>query len=171
MRKTVTALRTEQRSPGRDEDLKPPRSTTSKLLGARWQSIAHQFRTLYETLLDHGSGGSAGSLDQGDAGIPTSRCDSEAPRASPEQAQAGTDEFIPQAGTRARDQVQADLVPLALAPGLRLDGRYLIEKELDRGGFSVVFLARGRKLQDTPLVIKVLQEQAMEGDSRACLPG
>jgi len=44
-----------------------------------------------------------------------------------------------------------------------VDGRYLIEKELDRGGFCVVFLARDQKLHDTPVVIKVLHERAIEG--------
>jgi serine/threonine protein kinase len=43
-----------------------------------------------------------------------------------------------------------------LTPGVTLGGRYLIENELSQGGTSAVFLARDRKLHDTPVVIKVL---------------
>jgi tRNA A-37 threonylcarbamoyl transferase component Bud32 len=44
----------------------------------------------------------------------------------------------------------------SFAPGMTLGGRYLIDKELGRGGVCAVFLARDRKLHDTPVVIKVL---------------
>jgi serine/threonine protein kinase len=44
----------------------------------------------------------------------------------------------------------------SFAPGVTLGGRYLIDKELGRGGVCAVFLARDRKLHDTPVVIKVL---------------
>src|SRR5262247_2429586 len=42
------------------------------------------------------------------------------------------------------------------APGMTLDGRYLIEKELSQGGICAVFLARDRRLHSMPVVIKVL---------------
>lgn len=44
----------------------------------------------------------------------------------------------------------------SIAPGVTLDGRYLIDKELGRGGICAVFLARDRKMRYTPVVIKVL---------------
>ena len=42
------------------------------------------------------------------------------------------------------------------AVGVGLDGRYSIEKELAQGGTCAIFLARDRKLHQTPVVIKVL---------------
>ncbi|HMB28172.1 MAG TPA: protein kinase, partial [Blastocatellia bacterium] len=42
------------------------------------------------------------------------------------------------------------------APGVTLGGRYLIDRELGRGGVCAVFLARDQKLHDAPVVIKVL---------------
>jgi serine/threonine protein kinase len=44
----------------------------------------------------------------------------------------------------------------SFAPGATLGGRYLIDKELSRGGVCAVFLARDQKLHYTPVVIKVL---------------
>ena len=41
-------------------------------------------------------------------------------------------------------------------PGVTLGGRYLIDKELGRGGVCAVFLARDQKLHNAPVVIKVL---------------
>jgi serine/threonine protein kinase len=43
-----------------------------------------------------------------------------------------------------------------LAPGSTLGGRYLIERELSHGGTCAVFMARDRKLQGAPVVIKAL---------------
>ncbi len=54
----------------------------------------------------------------------------------------------------------AKTAPLA---GARLKDRYVIEKEIGRGGFGAVYLARDEQLHGRPVVIKVLLEQA--GDS------
>lgn len=46
--------------------------------------------------------------------------------------------------------------------GVTLDGRYLIEKELDRGGVGVVYLARDKpELLSRQVVVKVLLEQSL----------
>ncbi len=49
-----------------------------------------------------------------------------------------------------------EILAESFAPGVTLGGRYLIDKELGRGGICAVFLARDRKLHYTPVVIKVL---------------
>jgi len=49
--------------------------------------------------------------------------------------------------------------------GTVLDGRYLIERELGRGGIGVVYLARDQQLISKPVVIKILLEQVFETDS------
>ncbi len=46
--------------------------------------------------------------------------------------------------------------PQELRPGLKLKDRYLIEKELGRGGIGVVYLARDERLHSMPVVIKFL---------------
>jgi serine/threonine protein kinase len=43
-----------------------------------------------------------------------------------------------------------------------IKGRYLVEKELGRGGIGVVYLARDRQLHDRPVVIKVLLDGSSE---------
>jgi serine/threonine-protein kinase len=49
--------------------------------------------------------------------------------------------------------------PATSGPGLKLKGRYVIEKELGRGGIGVVYLARDEQLHSRPVVIKVLLDQ------------
>src|SRR5215510_11696427 len=46
----------------------------------------------------------------------------------------------------AFSQNQIDTKPLVIAPSVMIDVRYLIEKELDRGGHSVVYLAYDQRL-------------------------
>ena len=48
--------------------------------------------------------------------------------------------------------------------GTTLDGRYLIERELGRGGIGVVYLARDQQLMGKPVVIKILLEQMLRTD-------
>ena len=49
--------------------------------------------------------------------------------------------------------------PATSGPGLRLKGRYVIQKELGRGGIGVVYLAHDEQLHSRPVVIKVLLDQ------------
>jgi serine/threonine protein kinase len=49
--------------------------------------------------------------------------------------------------------------------GAMIDGRYLIERELGRGGIGVVYLARDQQLMGKPVVIKILLEQVFETDA------
>ena len=50
--------------------------------------------------------------------------------------------------------------PQTLQPGQRLKGRYLIDRELGRGGIGVVYLARDERLHSMPVVIKFLLDDS-----------
>ena len=167
-------LSPDRKLPGPDEKGKQSLSKASTFLGMCWLSIAHQFRSLYESALrQRGSEDRPGRFNRGkDGDAILQQCDAETPFAFPEKTRAGTERLITEAETQPGDHVQPDLIQLALVAGSIVDGRYLIEKELDRGGFCVVFLARDQKLHDTPVVIKVLHERAIEGaegDNKAWL--
>lgn len=51
----------------------------------------------------------------------------------------------------------------SLAEGAILAERYQLEKEIGRGGFGLVFLARDRKLEGAKVVIKVLMKSGQSG--------
>jgi serine/threonine protein kinase len=48
--------------------------------------------------------------------------------------------------------------------GQALNGRYLVEKELKRGGFGVVYLGRDQQLHSRPVVVKVLLDEVFESE-------
>src|SRR5215213_6297590 len=50
--------------------------------------------------------------------------------------------------------------------GQLLDGRYLVESQLGRGGIGVVYLARDTKLMDRRVVVKVLLDQLGDDDTQ-----
>jgi tRNA A-37 threonylcarbamoyl transferase component Bud32 len=50
--------------------------------------------------------------------------------------------------------------------GQLLDGRYLVESQLGRGGIGVVYLARDTRLMDKRVVVKVLLDQLGDDDTQ-----
>jgi serine/threonine protein kinase len=64
----------------------------------------------------------------------------------------------PDPEARVTEVVNATGVNQHLGPGFKLKGRYLIERELGRGGIGVVYLARDERLHAMPVVIKFLLE-------------
>lgn len=59
--------------------------------------------------------------------------------------------------------IQTSLAAASLV-GSTLSNRYLIERELQRGGFGIVYLARDVQLHSRPVVIKVLLEDAYKSE-------
>src|SRR6478672_8148303 len=47
-----------------------------------------------------------------------------------------------------------------LAPGATLKDRYVVERELGRGGIGIVYLARDERLHGMPVVVKFLLDQS-----------
>jgi predicted Ser/Thr protein kinase len=62
------------------------------------------------------------------------------------------------------DEEQSTVLTPAPGPGVLVKNRYRIERELARGGFGVVYLARDEQLSSKPVVIKVLLEQSEHAD-------
>jgi tRNA A-37 threonylcarbamoyl transferase component Bud32 len=79
------------------------------------------------------------------------------------RAAASTNPFNPTAHDASAD---TQAVP-ALLPGSLLGERYLVEREIGKGGVGEVYLARDRKLLDAPVVVKVLREQLRDSSHRA----
>jgi eukaryotic-like serine/threonine-protein kinase len=52
--------------------------------------------------------------------------------------------------------------PSPIGPGTTVNGRYLIERELGRGGIGVVYLARDLRLHDMPVVLKCLLDDSTQ---------
>src|ERR1700730_9799250 len=60
--------------------------------------------------------------------------------------------------------VTAPAQAYGLSAGTVLKNRYLIEKELGRGGIGAVYLARDKQLVSRPVVVKVLLVDSVEND-------
>ena len=60
--------------------------------------------------------------------------------------------------------VTAPAQAYGLTAGTVLKNRYLIEKELGRGGIGAVYLARDKQLVSRPVVVKVLLEDSLDND-------
>jgi eukaryotic-like serine/threonine-protein kinase len=69
----------------------------------------------------------------------------------------------PSASTRELPEAPAETISAFREDpyvGMLIKDRYLIEKELGRGGIGVVYLARDRQLHSKPVVVKVLLEES-----------
>ncbi|HMY76464.1 MAG TPA: hypothetical protein PLQ88_31890, partial [Blastocatellia bacterium] len=75
-----------------------------------------------------------------------------------ETAQQYDDQLPSNAPTLIKAGQDDGQLRLGLMQGVLLDGRYLIERELGRGGIGVVFLAQDQRLSGKRVVIKVLLE-------------
>lgn len=72
-------------------------------------------------------------------------------------------------GTSPADQGRTVLDPTRLTSkreliGQVLNGRYVIQNELKRGGMGVVYLAQDQQLHSRPVVVKVLLEEAYQSE-------
>src|SRR5262249_52980856 len=52
------------------------------------------------------------------------------------------------------------------APGLLLDGRYVIEKELEQGGIGVIHLAHDRKLRNRVVIKTLIEKTRAKGERK-----
>jgi serine/threonine protein kinase len=100
----------------------------------------------------------AAFLEEECAGDETLRKEVELLLASDEEASDLTHENAVRAVAQDKSQ-QA-----VLAIGELIDGRYHIKRELDRGGLSVVYLARDRLLDDKKVAIKVLRREVLQNE-------
>jgi tRNA A-37 threonylcarbamoyl transferase component Bud32 len=56
--------------------------------------------------------------------------------------------------------VRAEPLESEFAPGVLIDGRYLVEREVGRGGFGIIYLAHDRQLNNREVVLKVRRGDA-----------
>ncbi|MGH9837900.1 MAG: AAA-like domain-containing protein [Blastocatellia bacterium] len=75
---------------------------------------------------------------------------------------------LPRAGVIRANQPQTPFPPKPeelITPGQKLKNRYLIEKEIDRGGIGVVYLARDEQLVGKQVVVKLLLNLSPESNN------
>jgi serine/threonine protein kinase len=107
----------------------------------------------------------SGFLDQACAGDASLRREVEAMLAYERQAES----FLDTPALLIAANHAAEALADSFGPGIALDGRYLIDKELGQGGICAVFLAQDRKLHYTPVVIKVLLKSWQQSSRKAWL--
>jgi serine/threonine protein kinase len=151
----------------------------------------HAIESLVESALELKADDRRAFLDKACAGDKSLRSEVESLLALRERAGDATDKIVVEEGaillaregelrktltldkdsTRDRRPDATTLIEdrrkFSLAPGATLDRRYMIERELGRGGIAQVILARDLKLPGGPhVVIKVLLERTLEREDR-----
>lgn len=58
----------------------------------------------------------------------------------------------------------ATIAASGLGAGMTINGRYVIEKELGRGGIGIVYLARDQQLLSKRVVVKILLEESQQNE-------